>query len=33
MDKKPFKDFDIYYIDYIVIKKFDKFRDHEIFQV
>ena len=28
-DKKPYKDFDIYYIGYITIKKFDKFSDHE----
>ena len=29
IDKKPYKDFDIYYIGYITIKKFDKFSDHE----
>ena len=29
IDKKPYKDFDIYYIHYITIKKFDKFSDHE----
>ena len=33
MDKKPYKDFDIYYIGYITIKKIDEFRDHEIFLV
>ena len=29
IDKKPYKDFNIYYIGYITIKKFDKFSDHE----
>ena len=29
IDKKPYKDFDIYYIGYITIKKFDKFSDYE----
>ena len=29
IDKKPYKDIDIYYIAYIIIKKFDKFSDHE----
>ena len=29
IDEKPYKDFDIYYIGYITIKKFDKFSDHE----
>ena len=29
IDKKPYKDFDIYYIGYITIKKIDKFSDHE----
>ena len=29
IDKKPYKDFDIYYVGYITIKKFDKFSDHE----
>ena len=29
IDKKHYKDFDIYYIGYITIKKFDKFSDHE----
>ena len=29
IDKKPYKDFDVYYIVYITIKKFDKFSDHE----
>ena len=29
IDKKPYKDFDIYYVGYIVIKKFNKFSDHE----
>ena len=29
IDKKPYKDFDICYIGYITIKKFDKFSDHE----
>ena len=29
IDKKPYKDFDIYYIGYIVIEKFNKFSDHE----
>ena len=29
IDKKSYKDFDIYYIGYIMIKKFDKFSDHE----
>ena len=29
IDKKPYKDFDIYYISYITIKKFDKFSDYE----
>ena len=27
IDKKPFKDFDIHYIGYITIKKFDNFSD------
>ena len=29
IDKKPYKDFNIYYIGYITIKKFDKFSDYE----
>ena len=29
IDRKTYKDFDIYYIGYITIKKFDKFSDHE----
>ena len=29
IDKKLYKDFDIYYIGYITIKTFDKFNDHE----
>ena len=29
IDKKPYEDFDIYYIGYITIKKFDKLSDHE----
>ena len=29
IDKKSYKDLDIYYIGYITIKKFDKFSDHE----
>ena len=29
IDKKPYKDLDIYYIGYITIKKFTKFSDHE----
>ena len=29
IDKKSYKDFDIYYIGYITVKKFDKFIDHE----
>ena len=29
IDKESYKDFDIYYIDYIIIKEFDKFSDHE----
>ena len=29
IDKKPYKDFNIYSIGYIVIKKFNKFSDHE----
>ena len=29
IDKKPYKDFDVYYIGYITIKKFDKFSDHQ----
>ena len=29
IDKKPYKDFYIYYIGYITIKKFDKFSGHE----
>ena len=29
IDKKSYKDIDIYYIGYITIKKFDKFSDHE----
>ena len=29
IDKKPYKDIDIYYIGYITIKKIDKFSDHE----
>ena len=29
IDKRPYKDFDIYYIGYITIEKFDKFSDHE----
>ena len=29
IDKKPYKDLDIYYIGYVTIKKFDKFSDHE----
>ena len=29
IDKKYYKDFDIYYIGYTTIKKFDKFNDHE----
>ena len=29
VDKKLYKNFDIYYIGYITIKKFDKFSDHE----
>ena len=29
IDKKPYKDFDIYYIGYITIKKIDKFSDHK----
>ena len=29
IDKKPYKDFNIYYIGYITIKKLDKFSDHE----
>ena len=29
IDKKPYKDFDIYYIGYITIKKFDKFSNHK----
>ena len=29
IDKKPYKDFDIHYIGYITIKKFNKFSDHE----
>ena len=29
IDKKPDKDFDIHYIGYITIKKFDKFSDYE----
>ena len=29
IDKKPYKDFDIYYIDYITIKKFDSFSDYK----
>ena len=29
IDKKPYKDFDIYYIGYITIKKSNKFSDHE----
>ena len=28
IDKKPYEDFDIYYIGYITIKKIDKFSDH-----
>ena len=29
IDKKPYKDFDIYYVGCIMIKKFNKFSDHE----
>ena len=29
IDKKSYKYFDIYYIGYITIKKFDKLSDHE----
>ena len=29
IDKKSYKDFDIYYIGCIMIKKFDKFSNHE----
>ena len=29
IDKKPYKDIDIYYIGYITITKSDKFSDHE----
>ena len=29
IDQKPYKDFDIYYLGYITIKKFNKFSDHE----
>ena len=29
IDKKPYKDFDIYYIGYITIKKFDNFSDYK----
>ena len=29
IDKKPYKDIDIYYIGYVTIKKFGKFSDHE----
>ena len=29
IDKKPYKDFNIYYTGYITIKKFDKFSDHK----
>ena len=29
IDKKSHKDFDVYYIGYIPIKKIDKFSDHE----
>ena len=29
IDRKPYKDFNIYYIGYIAIKKFDKISDHE----
>ena len=29
IDKKSYKDFDIYYIGYITVRKFDKSSDHE----
>ena len=29
IDKKSYKDFNIYYIGYITVRKFDKFTDHE----
>ena len=29
IDKKPYKDFDIYYIGYVTIKKFDNFSDYK----
>ena len=29
IDRKPYKDFDIYYIGYITIKKLNKFNDYE----
>ena len=29
IEKKSYKDIDIYYIGYITIKKFEKFSDHE----
>ena len=29
IEKKPYRDFHIYYISNITIKKFDKFSDHE----
>ena len=29
IDKKSYRNFDIYYVGYITINKFDKFNDHE----